>query len=108
SWLGFGDNAAVSQLDFGPGRKTKIGRTTGSALGWGVGAALGVKLAQPDRQVIALQGDGGFMFAQAETLWTMARYEVPVIVLVFNNRSYNGPRNKAFMQKGRQAAAGKD
>jgi thiamine pyrophosphate-dependent acetolactate synthase large subunit-like protein len=35
-----------------------------------------VKLGQPDRQVVALQGDGGFMFAQAESLWTMARYEI--------------------------------
>jgi thiamine pyrophosphate-dependent acetolactate synthase large subunit-like protein len=67
-----------------------------------------VKLAQPNRQVVALQGDGGFMFAQAETLWTMARYEVPVIVVIFNNRSYNGPRNRIFQTRGRQAQAGKD
>jgi hypothetical protein len=67
-----------------------------------------VKLAWPDRQVVALQGDGGFMFAQAESLWTMARYEVPIIVVVFDNRSYNGPRNKSWAQGGRQAQAGKD
>ena len=82
--------------------------TTGSALGWGVGAAIGVKLAQPDRQVVALQGDGGFMFAQAESLWTMARYEVPVIVVIFNNRSYNGPRNKILKAGGKAAQVGKD
>jgi len=108
SWLGSGDNAALTQFAFGPDQKMKIGRTTGAALGWGVGAALGVKLAQPDRQVVALQGDGSFMFAQAETLWTMARYEVPVIIVVFNNRSYNGPRNKILRQEGRQAQAGRD
>jgi thiamine pyrophosphate-dependent acetolactate synthase large subunit-like protein len=45
---------------FAPGEKRKIGRTTGSALGWGVGAAIGGKLGQPDRQVLALQGDGGW------------------------------------------------
>jgi len=108
SWIGLEDNAALGQFTFAPGGKSRIGRTTGSALGWGVGAALGVKLAQPNRQVVALQGDGGFMFAQAETLWTMARYEVPVIVVIFNNRSYNGPRNRIFQTRGRQAQAGKD
>ena len=108
TWLGLGENSGLSQFTFAPGQMTKIGRTTGSALGWGVGTAIGVKLAVPDRQVIALQGDGGFMFAQAELLWTMARYEVPVIIVIFNNRSYNGPRNKIFRAGGRQAREGKD
>jgi acetolactate synthase I/II/III large subunit len=108
SWLGFPENSALVQFSFAPGKKARIGRTTGSALGWGVGAALGVKLAQPDRQVVALQGDGGFLFAQAESLWTMARYEVPVLVVIFNNRSYNGPRNKILREKGRQAETGRD
>ncbi len=98
----------LEELSFSPEEKSKIGKTTGSALGWGLGVALGVKLAQPDRQVVALQGDGGFMFAQAETLWTMARYRVPVIVVIFNNRSYNGPRNKIMKAGGRQADAGRD
>jgi thiamine pyrophosphate-dependent acetolactate synthase large subunit-like protein len=74
----------------------RIGKSTGGALGWGIGAAIGVKLARPDRQVAALQGDGSFLFGQAETLWTMVRYEVPIIVVVFNNRCYNGPRNQMF------------
>lgn len=98
----------LRQFVFAPGEKRKIGKTTGSALGWGVGAAVGVKLALPDRQVVALQGDGGFMFAQAESLWTMARYEVPVIVVIFNNRSYNGPRNRIMRAGGQQAVSGKD
>ncbi len=98
----------LEQFTFAPGEKSKIGKTTGSALGWGIGAAIGVKLAQPDRQVVALQGDGGFMFAQAESLWTMARYEVPVIVVIFNNRSYNGPRNRILRQGGKQAQTGKE
>ena len=108
TWSGVGDNGALDQLSFAPAGKRKIGRTTGSALGWGVGAAIGVKLAQPNRQVVALQGDGGFLFAQAESLWTMARYEVPVIVIIFNNRSYNGPRNKIMRTMGRQAQSGRD
>jgi thiamine pyrophosphate-dependent acetolactate synthase large subunit-like protein len=108
TWLDLPENAALAQIDFAPGGRSKIGRTTGSALGWGVGAAIGVKLGQPNRQVVALQGDGGFMFGQAESLWTMARHEVPVIVVVFNNRSYNGPRNKIMQQSGRQAETGRD
>jgi thiamine pyrophosphate-dependent acetolactate synthase large subunit-like protein len=104
----FKENVALSQFTFGPGGMSRIGRTTGGALGWGVGAALGVKLARPDRQVVALQGDGGFLFAQAETLWTMVRYEVPVLIVIFNNRSYNGPRDAILRQAGRQAQAGKD
>lgn len=108
SWLGLGENAALAEIRFAPGGKSKIGRTTGSALGWGVGAAIGVQLARPDRQVVALQGDGGFLFSQAETLWTMARYEVPVIVVILNNRSYNGPRNKVLRAGGRQARAGRE
>jgi thiamine pyrophosphate-dependent acetolactate synthase large subunit-like protein len=98
----------LDQLHFGQGGKSRIGKTTGSALGWGIGAAMGVKLAQPDRQVVALQGDGGFLFGQVESLWTMARYEIPVIVVIFDNRSYNGPRDRVFREGGRQAQTGKD
>jgi thiamine pyrophosphate-dependent acetolactate synthase large subunit-like protein len=108
NWRGFGENAALTQFAFGPGEKRKIGPSTGTALGWGVGAAIGVKLAQPDRQVVAFQGDGGFMFGQAESLWTMARYDIPVITVIFNNRSYNAPRNTILRRGGRQTQSGKD
>ena len=102
------ENTALAQFAFGPGEKRRIGRTTGTALGWGVGAAIGVKLAQPDRQVVAFQGDGGFMFGQAEALWTMARYDIPVMTIIFNNRSYNGPRDTILRRGGRQSQTGKD
>jgi thiamine pyrophosphate-dependent acetolactate synthase large subunit-like protein len=93
-------NAALAQLTFGPDAKSRMGKTTGSALGWGVGAALGAKLARPERQVVCLQGDGSLLFAQAETLWALARHEAPVLVVVFNNRSYNGPRSRILQQGG--------
>jgi thiamine pyrophosphate-dependent acetolactate synthase large subunit-like protein len=93
---------------FAPGEKTKIGRTTGYALGWGVGASIGVKLARPDNQVVCLQGDGGFLFGQTEALWTMSRYDVPIIVVIFNNRSYNETRSRMFAQGGRQAELKRD
>ncbi|RZI38294.1 hypothetical protein EGT07_34945, partial [Herbaspirillum sp. HC18] len=48
---------------------------------------LGVKAANPDRPVLAVTGDGGFMFAVQE-LSTAVQYGLAVVVLVFNNASY--------------------
>jgi thiamine pyrophosphate-dependent acetolactate synthase large subunit-like protein len=84
----------LSQLTFGGANKRKIGRTIGSALGWGVAAALGVNLALPERQVVSLQGDGGFLFGQSETLWSIARYEAPMLIVIMNNRVYNESRDR--------------
>jgi thiamine pyrophosphate-dependent acetolactate synthase large subunit-like protein len=81
-------------LDFSPGRRRLIGQTTGFALGWGTGAALGVKAALPDREVVCLVGDGAFLFGQIESLWTASRYEIPVLIVILNNRSYDNERNR--------------
>src|SRR5438876_10661883 len=99
---------SLQWFPFADGEKTKIGRTTGYALGWGVGAAIGVKLARPDNQVVCLQGDGGFLFGQTEALWTMSRYDIPIIVVIFNNRSYNETRGRMYAQGGRQSETKKD
>lgn len=100
---------ALKAFTFAEGEKTLIGRTSGAALGWGVGAAVGVKIAQPDKQVVCLQGDGGFLFGgQPMALWTMSRYQIPVITVIYNNRSYNETRERAFAEGGRQAQTGKD
>ncbi len=98
----------LRSFSFADGKKTKIGRTLGRSLGWGVGASAGVKLAMPDRQVISLQGDGGFLYGQSDALWSMSRYDVPVITVVCNNRSYDEPRNNIFMRAGRQQQQNKD
>ena len=49
-------------------------------------------------------GDGAMLFGQIEALWTAARYEVPVIFVVFNNHSYDGERGRIvlFSQLARQ------
>jgi benzoylformate decarboxylase len=108
----FGTNGpkALNRFQFGGDDKTRIGRTTGSCLGWGVGASIGVKLAQPEKQVVALQADGGFLFGQIESLWSMSRYDVPIILVVFNNRSYNETRTRMFrvQHNGRQYQEGID
>jgi benzoylformate decarboxylase len=90
------DRVPYYWMDFGKGKKTLIGQTTGFALGWAVGAALGVKIARPDSQVVCLVGDGSMLFGQLESLWSFSRYDVPVIIVVFNNREYEGPRNRIF------------
>ena len=89
-----GDRSPQDWIDYGPGRRSLIGPTTGFALGWGVGASLGVKIARPDQQVIALVGDGAMLFGQLESLWTASRYDIPVIVVVFDNRSYDAERGR--------------
>jgi thiamine pyrophosphate-dependent acetolactate synthase large subunit-like protein len=93
---------ALNRFPIADSEKTRIGRTRGRALGWGIGAAIGAKLARPDQQVVALQGDGGFLFGQTEALWSMSRYDVPVIIVIFNNRSYNETRARMFGHGGRQ------
>jgi thiamine pyrophosphate-dependent acetolactate synthase large subunit-like protein len=93
---------------FADGKKTKIGRTMGRSLGWGVSASIGVKLARPDQQVVALQGDGGFLFGQSDALWSMSRYDAPILLIVCNNRSYDEPRNNILMKEGRCREENKD
>jgi len=96
------------QLKLGGTNKQRIGRTKGDALGWGVAAAFGVNLALPDRQVVALQGDGGFLFNQSEALWSIARYEAPMLIVVMNNHSYNESRARNMLNGGTFYEAGKD
>jgi acetolactate synthase I/II/III large subunit len=56
-------------------------------LGWGFGAALGAKAAMPDRPVLAIAGDGGFMYQVGE-LATAVQHQLAVIVVVFDNRAF--------------------
>lgn len=65
---------------------TYIGPTNG-AMGYGLPAAVGAKLAHPERTVVSLSGDGGFMMTLQE-FETAVRYEAPVIAIVFNNNMY--------------------
>lgn len=92
-----GDRTPQQWLNVGPGRRSLIGPTTGSCLGWCIGASLGVKIARPDNQVAAMVGDGAMLFGQIESLWTASRYDIPVIIVVFDNRSYDGERGRLFM-----------
>ena len=56
-------------------------------LGFGFMTALGVKVAHPDRAVISINGDGGFMYGVQE-LATAVQHKINVTAIVFNNRSF--------------------
>lgn len=60
---------------------------TGGAIGQGLPVAVGAAIAAPDRKVIALSGDGAGMYT-VQALWTMARERLPIVTVVFANRSY--------------------
>jgi acetolactate synthase-1/2/3 large subunit len=60
-------------------------------LGSGFPTALGAKVANPDRPVVAITGDGGFMFGVQE-LATAVQFNIGVVTLVFNNNSYGNVR----------------
>jgi acetolactate synthase-1/2/3 large subunit len=65
----------------------------GPGLGWAPGAAVGIKLARPDRSVVAIVGDGVFYFAvPTATLCLAAEAEAPVVIVVLNNRGYRASR----------------
>ncbi|MBS0559192.1 MAG: thiamine pyrophosphate-binding protein [Proteobacteria bacterium] len=59
----------------------------GGGIGWGLPAAIGVKLAQPDRPVVALVGDGSAMYT-IQALWTAAHEKLGVVYVILNNASY--------------------
>ncbi|HLH44987.1 MAG TPA: thiamine pyrophosphate-requiring protein [Bryobacteraceae bacterium] len=72
--------------------------TTGaSSLGWNGGAAVGMKLAAPDKTVVSLTGDGSYMFSQPSTVhWIARRYETPFLQVIYNNRGWRAPRYSAL------------
>lgn len=65
----------------------------GSSLGWALGGALGIKLARPDKNVIALVGDGTFFYgAPTAAYWFSRRYQVPFLTVVYNNGGWRATR----------------
>lgn len=71
--------------------RTYVSEGYQGTLGFGFPTALGVKVANPDRKVLAVCGDGGFMFAVQE-LATAAQEKIAVVVLVFDNGAYGNVR----------------
>jgi len=73
--------------------RTKPGTLFGSgasSLGWGLGAALGAKLAAPDRTVVCLVADGSFLEGcPVAAFWAASVYRAPYLCVIFNNEGYN-------------------
>lgn len=59
----------------------------GGGIGQGLPGAIGVKLAHPERPVVAIVGDGSAMYT-IQSLWTAARYHIPLLYIILNNQSY--------------------
>lgn len=69
------------------GLRFEGGTTTG--LGQGLGVALGLKLANPDKTVLALEGDGSFNYNPVHACFGLAQeYHLPFLTVIFDNRSY--------------------
>gem|GEM_PF-3084615 len=72
-------------------------------LGWGVGAALGVKLAAPDKTVVAVVGDGSYIFSVPSACHMVsAMHDLPILVIVCDNGGWNAPQKatRALHPKG--------
>ena len=70
-----------------------FGSSPASCLGWGVGAALGAKLAAPEKTVIATVGDGCYLFSVPTACHFVSRaYNLPILVIIFNNQCWNAVR----------------
>lgn len=78
----------------------------GWALGWGLGCSIGVRLAWPDRPVLALLGDGASLYG-IQGLWTAAKYKIPVTFVIFNNAQYQILKIGSRMMRLPEAEAGK-
>jgi len=77
-------------------RRTKPGTlfsSGGGSLGYNGGAAFGIKLAKPDALVVAICGDGSYLFSQPSTVHWLARaYQAPFLHVVLNNGGWRAPR----------------
>ena len=74
------------------GARTYISSGYQGTLGWGIATALGAKHALGDTPVVAISGDGGFMF-NVQELSTAVRHRIPIVTILFNDGAYGNVRN---------------
>ena len=75
-------------------------------IGCGIGAAVGVKLALPDRPVLAVIGDGSALYS-IQALWTAANQHLPITYVIINNGGYSILKERLMAYGGSAAASGK-
>ncbi|MEC7790027.1 MAG: thiamine pyrophosphate-binding protein, partial [Pseudomonadota bacterium] len=103
-----GLTAAKSLLDFMPlrDRYSYFGMVSGG-IGWGIAAAIGVQLAQPERRVVAVIGDGSSMYSP-QALWTAAHLQLPITFVILNNRGYRILKERLIAFHGDERFIGMD
>ena len=85
-------NAVPEQCQFFPGNY--FCSPHAGYLGWGLGTALGVKLASPEKTVIATVGDGTYMFSVPSACHSVSTsYELPILIIVYNNQCWNAVKH---------------
>jgi acetolactate synthase-1/2/3 large subunit len=70
----------------------------GSGLGWSINAAVGLKMADPQAEVITIVGDGSYIFGvPSSTYWVAETYEAPQLTVIFNNGGWNAPKASTLL-----------
>ena len=73
------------------GPRTYLSSGYQGTLGWGVATAIGAKAARPDTPLVAISGDGGFMF-NVQELATAVQHNIPVVIILANDNAYGNVR----------------
>jgi acetolactate synthase-1/2/3 large subunit len=77
----------------GASRPGSMMTSGGGSLGWNGGAAIGAKLARPDKTVISLTGDGSYLFSIPSVVhWMSRKYGAPFLQVVYNNGGWQAPK----------------
>ena len=72
-------------------------RSGGGGLGWSGGMALGVKLAEKDKMVVQVVGDGGFYFGGPASVFSVAQqYKLPILVLLLDNTGWSAVKESTL------------
>jgi acetolactate synthase I/II/III large subunit len=86
-------NSRIVAEHLRPSRPGSVIHHGGGSLGWAGGAAVGAKLAAPDRLVVALVGDGSFLFGiPSSAQWVARRYGTPALTIIYNNAGWAAPK----------------
>ncbi len=86
------------------GPRTQINPGYQGTLGCGFPIALGAQVGLPDRKVVSINGDGGFMF-NVQELSTMKRHNIPLVAVVFSDGAFGNVKRIQQMQFGRRTIA---
>lgn len=102
-------NSGVVQSHIPLSRPGSYYASHGSGLGWCGGAPIGVKMARPDERVIAIVGDGSYVFANpTATAWVSAAQNAPTLTVVYNNSGWGAVKDSTLGQHPDESAATAD